>query len=67
MNGSIVYSNEANNDGSYPFSTSANYVCDSGFGLVDGPTAKECSGDGSSSIGEFVGESTTCVGKYYKD
>lgn len=65
-NGRITYSNEANGDGNYPFSTTATYVCDDGFGLVDGPALRECSGDGSRVFGLFIGMSSTCAGKLLK-
>ncbi len=65
LNGSIRYSNEANDNDHYPFGTSANYECNEGYGLVDGPTSRECSGDGVTAVGEFQGSSTTCDGLCY--
>lgn len=62
-NGFIRYSNEADSANNYPFGTSAEYVCDEGFGLVDGITSRECDGDGVTAIGNFVGFSTTCRGQ----
>ena len=59
-----MYSNEADENGNYPFSTSATYICIEGYGLVEGVSARMCMGDGSSTIGSFVGNSSTCAGIY---
>ncbi len=65
LNGSIRYSNEADSADNYSFGTSADYVCDEGFGLIDGPSSRECYGDGVTAVGQFMGSSTTCSGERY--
>lgn len=57
-----MYSNEPDQNDNYPFGTSATYVCNEGFGLVQGVSSRMCTGDGSSTTGSFVGSSSTCAG-----
>ncbi len=60
-NGSVSYSNVPGQNNSFSMAT---YSCNSGFALV-GNKIRNCSGDGSSSIGDFDGLAPNCEGSYY--
>ena len=66
MNGQVNYSNASssviivNNQFRIKFGTTATYTCVKGFSLV-GVNTKNCTGDGSSTIGAFSGiDNPTC-------
>lgn len=61
-NGYITYSDDADNDGNYPFGTNAAYACDTGYSLVPLATVRTCDGDGSTMIGSFSGTEPNCEG-----
>ncbi len=57
VNGEIVYSTDAT--APHVYGTTANYVCNSGFGLsIRG--SRTCTGEGSSTTGSWVGFQPTC-------
>ncbi len=60
-NGSVSYSNVPGENNSYPFNAMAIYSCNSGFALVGNKT-RNCSGDGSTTTGDFDGLAPTCNG-----
>ncbi len=63
-NGSVSYSNVPGENNSYAFNVMATYSCNSGFALVGNKT-RNCSGDGSSTTGDFDRLAPTCKGYYY--
>ncbi len=63
-NGSVYYSNVPDQNNSFSFNVMATYSCNSGFALV-GNKIRNCSGDGSSTIGDFNGLAPNCEGSYY--
>ncbi len=48
----------------FEFETTAEYVCDTGFGLSDGAPVRVCTGNGSTSIGEWNGVEPNCQSQY---
>ena len=61
INGTVIYSTEADGLGNYVFNVTANHSCDTEFTLV-GNNPRTCSGDGSSITGAFDGEDLKCEG-----
>ncbi len=59
-NGSVSYSNVPGQNNSFSFNVMATYSCNSGFALVGNKT-RNCSGDGSSTIGDFDGLAPNCA------
>ena len=62
VNGSLIYSDDHDQNNSYAFNVVATYRCDTEFSLV-GNSNRTCTGDGSSVIGTFNGEAPNCEGK----
>ncbi len=60
-NGFVSYSNVPSENNSYNFNVMATYSCNSGFALVGNKT-RNCSGDGSTTTGDFDGLAPTCNG-----
>ncbi len=61
-NGTIDFGGASRDEnGTYIFAVVGTYSCDTGFSLV-GNDSRTCSGDGSSVIGAFDGETPICEG-----
>ena len=60
-NGGIAYSSDIT--GHFDYGTTATYQCDSGYELTGGDTVRTCTGDGSSSVGQWNGTALACLGK----
>ncbi len=56
-NGRILYG-----DSDFGLGVNATYKCTIGFGLSDGSTVRECTGNSSSFIGEWTGVEPNCEG-----
>ena len=62
LNGQVTYSNRSN--WNIIFRAVATFICDEGFALF-GSGTRTCTGNGTSTIGEWSGEQAFCViGKY---
>ena len=59
-NGTIAYSSDTTEP--YDYGTTAMYQCDSGYELTGGDTVRTCTGDGSSSVGQWNGTAPNCTG-----
>ncbi len=59
-NGTVSYSTNNNNMGTFSFGTEAYFSCDVGFSLVDNET-RTCVG-GNMTVGEFNGTTPACEG-----
>ncbi len=62
-NGSVSYSNMPGQNNSYDFNVMATYSCNFGFALL-GNNTRNCSGDGSSTTGDYEGIAPTCERKW---
>ncbi len=62
-NGSVYYSNVSGQNNRYDFNVKATYSCNSGFALV-GNNTRNCSGNGSSTTGDYEGIAPTCERKW---
>ncbi len=60
FNGSVTYSSNADENGTYPFDTVATYSCFTGFSLLVGDNIRTCTGDGSTTTGTFSGIDPIC-------
>ena len=54
-NGVIVYSSDTTPRAPYNYGTTATYQCDTGYEVTSGNSERTCTGDGSSSVGEWSG------------
>ena len=61
MSGQITYSAAPSPD--FELGTTAAYSCEAGFALKEGYGVRNCSGDGSSSVGVWTGTEPTCEGE----
>ena len=62
MNGEVIYNHSEPE--SYSFGTTAEYRCESGFGLSGGDSIRSCEGDASSPTGFWSGDAPGCEGLY---
>ena len=60
MNGVVTYTHSEPQP--YSFGTTAEYRCETGFGLSGGDSARICEGDGSSPTGVWSGDAPSCEG-----
>ena len=60
MNGVVTYTHSEPQP--YSFGTTAEYRCETGFGLSGGDSTRSCEGDGSSPFGIWSGDAPTYEG-----
>ena len=60
-NGKVTYPSGTTEP--YDYGTIATYQCDSGYELTGGDTVRTCTGDGSSTMGQWNGAAPVCTGK----
>ncbi len=57
-NGMIVYSTTP----PFNFGTTATYQCNDGYSLASGDRVRTCTGDGTSTVGQWSGTAPVCSG-----
>lgn len=60
-NGIIMYSMDI--EAPFDLGTTATYVCNIGFGLLEAIGVRTCTGDGSISMGEWTDTPPICLGQ----
>ena len=59
-NGTIIYNYTTTPF--YDYETTAVYECDTGYEVTSGDRVRTCTGDGSSSVGQWNGTAAFCLG-----